>query len=238
MSSNSALDLYATFEDLIPFEAEQRSLHNHYLDLIRQKSPTNLLDVGCGGGKFLLLLKQHNIAAKGIDLSPAMVQKALNLGVEAEAKNLLEVSEQFSLITAIFDVANYLNDEDLTNFFDGAHNALTDNGYFLFDTNTLFGFEEIAVGSLVLRKNNIHATVESYFEDEKLFSQFTLFLPDKTGLYAKESGEIVQYFHNSKIIQQALKKSGFKLIDKIDIFLYGETKSDKTLWIAQKISIK
>lgn len=234
MPLDNPLDLYAVFEDLIPFEQEQHSLHNRYLDLIVELKAKSVLDVGCGSGKFLAKLKERAIRSKGIDLSETMIKKASDLGVEAEQLDLCDVTEKFDLITAIFDVINYLDESELERFFTCTNKALEMGGYYLFDSNTHFGFSEVAVGSLVLNKNDIHATVESRFENEKLYSDFTLFLPDPSGLFCKEKGEIVQYFHTKKAIKQLLKKAGFEVLGKFDIFLYGEAKSDKTLWVAQK----
>lgn len=236
MPSNNPLDLYAKFEDLIPFENELNSLHNRYIDLVLELGAKRVLDVGCGGGKFLSRLKEKNIRSKGIDLSAEMVKKASGLGVDASKTDLCDIDEKFDLITAIFDVVNYLEAGSLERFFECANSALKENGYFLFDSNTLFGFTDVAVGSLVLSKNGIHSTVESFYQDKKLFSSFIMFTPNSDGFYCKESSEIVQYFYTTKELTAMLKKAGLKVLGKFDIFLYGEAKSDKTLWVTQKIA--
>ena len=47
------------------------------------------LDIGCGRGEWLELLKENNIASHGIDLNPRMVNETQNRGLEAEQADAL-----------------------------------------------------------------------------------------------------------------------------------------------------
>jgi len=44
---------------------------------------SNVLDVGCGRGEFLALLKQSGITAKGLDLNPEMIEVCKSRGLDA-----------------------------------------------------------------------------------------------------------------------------------------------------------
>src|SRR5258705_4337258 len=44
----------------------------------------DVLDVGCGRGEFLALLREHGVSARGIDINPAMVEVCLGKGLQAE----------------------------------------------------------------------------------------------------------------------------------------------------------
>ncbi|HEY6360093.1 MAG TPA: class I SAM-dependent methyltransferase [Vicinamibacterales bacterium] len=46
---------------------------------------TNVLDIGCGRGEFLALLREHGISARGIDTNAAMVQVCRDQGLRADA---------------------------------------------------------------------------------------------------------------------------------------------------------
>ncbi|MCP3855554.1 MAG: class I SAM-dependent methyltransferase, partial [Actinomycetia bacterium] len=49
-----------------------------------------VLDVGCGAGEFLELLRQRQIESFGVDLDPSMIDKALAMGVDARLGDALE----------------------------------------------------------------------------------------------------------------------------------------------------
>ena len=78
---------YVGFEDRFRGSPEEiRERLEEYVPLFAGAS--EILDVGCGRGEFLLLLREHGIAARGIDLNPAMVQASRERGldsVEADA---------------------------------------------------------------------------------------------------------------------------------------------------------
>jgi SAM-dependent methyltransferase len=49
----------------------------------------DVLDVGCGRGEFLELLREHGVAARGIDVNPAMVEVCRGKGLAAETGDAL-----------------------------------------------------------------------------------------------------------------------------------------------------
>lgn len=50
-----------------------------------------VLDLGCGRGEALALLKQHGIPARGVDLSASMIAECKKKGLDAEEGELLDV---------------------------------------------------------------------------------------------------------------------------------------------------
>ena len=82
----SAVDLdafkYVGFEDAFrgsPSEIRRRL--EEYVPRFRGRS--DILDIGCGRGEFLDLLRQEGISARGLDLNPAMVDEARGRGLDA-----------------------------------------------------------------------------------------------------------------------------------------------------------
>ncbi|MGE4294747.1 MAG: class I SAM-dependent methyltransferase [Campylobacterales bacterium] len=229
-----ALDLYARFEPLIPFEPEIAGLHDRYVHLLTEFGAGRVLDIGCGSGGLLKKLGEAGIGAKGIDLSAEMVRRAQAQGVDAECVDLCDLGEIYDAATAVFDVLNYLDETALGRFLECAAKAIRPGGHFLFDVNTLYGFEEVAQGSLVLEKEGVHATVESVFDHNKLTSRFVMFEPGAEGLYRRSEGTITQLFHPVKTLEKLLKQAGFKPLGKFDLHLYHAPKPDKQLWVARR----
>ena len=229
------LDLYARFEPLIPFQAQINALHERYMALIREFGARRVLDIGCGSGALLGKLQAIGCEAKGIDLSAEMVRRAQKAGQNAECIDLCDQGEIYDLATAVFDVVNYLSDAALARFFECAAKALRPGGHFLFDVNTLYGFEEVAQGALVLEEQGVHATVESVFDSGKLTSDFRLFEADENGCYRRLAGTIEQFFHPNRQLEKQLKAAGFKVLGKFDLYLYDARKPDKQLFAAQRV---
>lgn len=82
-AENSEEQVYKQFEDLFRGPAE-RVVRGQmpYLPLLRDTEP--VLDVGCGRGEFLQLLKKNGITAQGVDMDPGMVQDCISQGLDVE----------------------------------------------------------------------------------------------------------------------------------------------------------
>ncbi|MEA1880152.1 MAG: methyltransferase domain-containing protein [Campylobacterota bacterium] len=222
---SNSLDLYAKVEDLLGVKEAAPSLYAHYLLFLHSVQFDTLLDVGCGSGDFLLQMhKALDIPiVKGIDLSPLMVSKTRNLSIDAECIDLCLLEDQYDVITAVFDMLNYLDTKQLHTFLSCVKHHLHDGGIFLCDVNTLYGFENVAVGSFIVDDGDRFLTVDSDFEDEVYSAEFTLF--EKEGNHFKKSQETIkQYFHT---IEDIVKLSGLELLVSDEVNLYDFNKADK-----------
>jgi SAM-dependent methyltransferase/prefoldin subunit 5 len=79
---------YVGFEDQFrgsPDEIRRRA--EQYLPMFDKAS--DVLDVGCGRGEFLELLRDHGVRARGIDINPSMVDVCRGKGLQAEAIDAL-----------------------------------------------------------------------------------------------------------------------------------------------------
>lgn len=54
----------------------------------------NVLDLGCGRGEFLTLLRENGIPGKGIDITDDMVRRCKELGLNVERADIFEYLEQ------------------------------------------------------------------------------------------------------------------------------------------------
>lgn len=224
-----SLELYAKVEHLLGIEDSTEFLHEGYLEILEQHEVKNLLDVGCGRGGLIKKLQEVGIDAKGIDLSHLMVEDAIKNGIDAQCMDICDVREKFDVITSVFDVLNFLDDESLDRFLDGVANALEEGGVFLADINTLHGFKNVAEGVMSVDRGNQFLNVEALYEDNQLVTTFTFFQQCEDGRYEREQSSITQYFHP---INRFRKNQYLKLVEQRYINLYDE--KDKMLLIFKK----
>jgi cyclopropane fatty-acyl-phospholipid synthase-like methyltransferase len=223
------LDLYAKAEHLLGIEEATEALHNLYQSELEGYEVKTLLDVGCGRGGFMRRMMDEGVACKGIDLSGVMVAECKAQGLDAECIDVSQVEGTYDAIVSIFDVLNFLNHEDLLAFLDAVAQKLSDNGVFIADINTRYGFSDVAEGSMSNDTDEEFLSVDAVFANDELHTKFTLFEKEEDGRYTKYQESIVQYFHPLTTFQKLAK---LKLIDKQTFSLY-DTK-DKTLLIFKK----
>jgi len=231
-STVDPLDLYAKVEDLLGVKEAAPDLYAHYLLFLNSIHFHSLLDVGCGSGDFLRQI--HGALkipqAKGIDLSPLMVTKTQEQGYDAECKNLCDVSGQYDVLTAVFDMLNYLNKAQLKHFFDCVRAHLNKGGVFLCDINSLYGFENVAVGAYIVDDEKRFLTIDSDFDNGEYSAEFTLFEKESVG-FKKSQETIKQYYHT---VGDVVMLSGLKLLQSDDVNLYGFEEADKIFLVLKK----
>jgi len=230
---STSLDLYAKVEDLLGVKEVAPRLYAHYLLFLNTIDFETLLDVGCGSGDFLLQMqKALDIPqVKGIDLSPLMVLKTRAYDIDAECTDLCDIEGNYDVITAVFDMLNYLNLNQLQTFLLCVNKHLNKGGVFLCDINTLYGFENVAVGSYIVDDKERFLTVDSDFVEGEYISEFTLF--EKEGKqYSKYQETIKQYYHT---VEDIVKYSGLELLASDDVNLYELEKADKCFVVLKKV---
>jgi SAM-dependent methyltransferase len=218
----NALDLYAKVEDLLGVTEVTPILNEYYFDALDNIEFKTLLDVGCGSGGFLeeLSLGYPQVQTKGIDLSPVMVEMTQAKGMNAECIDLCKLEGKFDVITAIFDMVNYLDKDNLKRFLRCVEERLEEGGYFIFDINTLYAFKVVAAGSFIKDGGDRFVTIDSdYLEEEReYYMDFTLF--EKEGeCFKKSQDSITQYFYTVAEIEKLTK---MKLVSKKAIAIYGD----------------
>ena len=231
------LDLYAKVEDLLGVKEAAPSLYAHYLLFLNSVDFDNLLDVGCGSGDFLRQMQGalDIPKVKGIDLSPLMVSQTLAQGYDAECIDLCDLEGQYDVITAVFDMLNYLNKAQLKSFLKCITEHLNEGAVFLCDINTLYGFENVAVGSYIVDDEQRFLTVDSEFEEGEYISEFTLFEKEGKDIYGcfKKSKETIKQFYHS--LEEIVQESGLELLQSDEVNLYGFDEADKIFLVLKKV---
>ncbi|MDA3908851.1 MAG: class I SAM-dependent methyltransferase [Sulfurimonas sp.] len=222
------LDLYAKTEHLLGIEEATEALYDLYRSELDEYKIKTLLDVGCGRGGFMQRMISDGVKCKGIDLSSVMIEECKAQGLDAECIDVADVEGTYDAIVAIFDVLNFMNKDALVKFLDAISSKLNDDGIFIADINTLYGFSDVAEGTMSAENDKEFLVVDAEFANDELHTQFTLF-EKNDNKFIKHQDTIIQYFHKIKTFQNL---SGLKLIDKQTFSLYDT--EDKTLLIFKK----
>ncbi len=223
------LDLYAKAEHLLGIEEATEALYDLYRSELDDYKIKTLLDIGCGRGGFMQRMTSDGVTCKGIDLSSVMADECMAKGLDAQCVDISEVSGKYDAVVAIFDVLNFLKHDELLKFLDDVAQRLNDDGIFIADINTLYGFSDVAEGTMSSENDREFLVVDAVFENEELHTKFTLFEKNDDDKYTKYQDTIIQYFHKIKVFE---KLPTIKLVDKQTFSLY-DTK-DKTLLIFKK----
>ena len=228
------LDLYAKVEPYLDFEEEVYTLHKEFLRFIMVNEIDNIIDIGCGQGYFLENLMVNKKNYFGIDLSAEQIKVCQEKNLNAKAMPLCDVKEKFDCATAIFDVLNYIPKSDLENFIKDTYNVLNDGGYFVFDVNSYFGFEEVAQGCITIDLEDRFIAIDANFDEKKLQTDLTLFTQSDNGTFIKESDSIIQEYHNKDYLEELLEKCGFEVNEVKDFNLHTDEHADKLIFICKK----
>jgi predicted SAM-dependent methyltransferase len=137
-SSERSERLYLYFEDYFRgSEEEIRERQRAYLPLLQGRD--RILDVGCGRGEFLELMREAGIRAEGVDLDPGMVEHCREKGLEnvhvGDAAGYLESLEDQSL-GAVFaaQLIEHLPYAELLRFLRAARHKLQPGGLLVVET--------------------------------------------------------------------------------------------------------
>jgi len=223
------LDLYAKAEHLLGIEDATEALYDLYRSELDEKDVKTLLDVGCGRGGFMTRMISDGVKCKGVDLSSLMVEECRSAGLDAECIDVADVDGKYDAIVSIFDVLNFMDKESLVEFLNAVSEKLEDDGIFIADINTLYGFSDVAEGTMSNDTEKEFLSVDAQFENNELHTKFTLFEMQDDKSFKKYQDTIVQHFHKIQIFQ---KLEGLKLIEKQTFSLYDT--EDKTLLIFKK----
>ena len=130
-----AIPDYFAYETRMRATAEEiRERQRIYTDVLRGHDP--VLDVGCGRGELLGLLRDAGIAARGVDANADMVSFAKGDGLDVDQVDLLDALESardLGAVTAL-QVVEHLPPATLLRFLTLAHAALRPDGVLVLET--------------------------------------------------------------------------------------------------------
>jgi len=136
-SVDRSSQFYRAFEDVFRGPEDFiRERQRVYLEVLGSRRP--VLDVGCGRGEFLDLLRDAGIPAKGVDLNAGMVDRCRQKGHDVQqigANDALESLPDGSL-GAVFaaQLIEHLPYSELLSFFELSRRKLAADGLFIAET--------------------------------------------------------------------------------------------------------
>jgi len=222
------LELYSQIEEMFLDKEAAYTLWGEFIEILKKLEVKNVLDIGCGNGDFCRWATQEGFNVKGLDLSANQVKKAKQKGCDCESKDVCEEKNRYEAAVSIFDVINYMNENELKRFFSCVEKVV--EKYFIFDVNTRYAMEDLAVGTLKAEDENRFSVLYSEFENNRLITEITLF-EKKEGCYEKKQKKIIQYYHPLNIIENSTK---MKLDEIVPISLYGSEEAEKLILIFKK----
>lgn len=193
------------------------------------ESERNLVvDLGCGTGTLTEMLYAEGYDMIGIDMSEAMLEKAMDKKAESGSEILylcqdmreLELYSTVGTVVSVCDSINYLTDaEDVQTTLDLVHNYLYPGGLFIFDFNTDYKYREV-IGDTTIAENRDDCSFiwENFYDSDEKINEYdiTIFVEEKDGLFRKFSETHFQKGYDKPQMEEMLVKAGFEIVKMLD----------------------
>lgn len=172
--------VYDMFMDNVPYDKWTEYLHK----LLKEYNIKDGLvcELGCGTGNITRRLRDLGYDMIGIDLSPDMLQMAMEKETDNSILYLNQDMREFELygsvaaIVSICDSMNYiLDEEDLFEVFRLAENYIDPNGMFIFDMNTEYYYKHILGERTICETRDEGSFIwENYYDEETSINEFDM----------------------------------------------------------------
>jgi O-antigen chain-terminating methyltransferase len=133
-------ELFASFPERFRGEREEvKEGLRFYLPFIRSAQITqDILDIGCGRGEWLELLKEEGMEGRGVEANPLLVERARQRGLEVVAADALrylnaQPDESLNAVTG-FHFIEHLSFEIFVELLDEIRRTLRPGGLVIFET--------------------------------------------------------------------------------------------------------
>lgn len=181
------------------------------------------LDLACGTGSLTRELSKLGVDVFGVDGSVEMLSQAAQISYESGVDILYvnqlmqELNLPYTVDTCVctLDSINHLVDEqDVQNAFERVHDALNDNGLFIFDVNTLYKHREVlADNAFVLENDNVLCAWQNeLLENDIIDITLDFFEEDENGQYSRYSDHILERAYSREQLEKMINNSGLKLL--------------------------
>jgi SAM-dependent methyltransferase len=173
------------------------------------------LDLCCGAGSLLRLIDKNGFATTGVDISRHQLRHARRNapGAKLFVQDIrqLSLSQEFDVVTCMFDSLNYLAAKrDLLKVFRKANHHLARGGIFAFDMNTFEGLQDQWCRTSTIHERDLTLIVETSFDPKRALGRclITGFVRDGK-LYRRFQEEHIERGYRADEIEDLLQSTGF-----------------------------
>lgn len=196
---------------------------------------SQILELGCGTGRFTRMLAIDRYHLTGMDLSPEMIRIANKNKKGSDVRYFVgdmrdfHCKNKYNVVLSICDSMNYLlNDDDLERTFSMVKKYLLPGGIFIFDMKTKAFFERLG--------NNVftdECEIGEYFWENDYDSRtcnneyYISFFIKKGRLYRKFVEEHTQHAFTREEVCLAAVKNGFRIRSVLGMDFKSEADFEK-----------
>lgn len=215
------------------------------VDSLLKKYGTNIQSVisyGCGTGRHDLALCRLGYQCTGIDMSPLMIEiarenaknEAVTIDFSVADIRTYEPQGKYDAVISLFHVMSYQNsNQDITDAFRAARQALDQGGIFLFDVwygpGVLSDKPAVRVKEIEDEQNKLVRIARPIMHDRENVVDvcYEVYVIEKKTGNTKTIHEVhnMRYFFRPEL-EFLLKEAGFELLDNIDCQTLSETGYD------------
>lgn len=127
--------------DYFDFENRFRGSRDHIKKVQEQyleyfKGRKNVVDIGCGRGEFLEMLKENNIGAVGIDLYGKSIECCKMIGLNVKQEDAISYLQGSESVDGIFagQLVEHLSTGQIIQLCETAYDKLEEGGYMILET--------------------------------------------------------------------------------------------------------
>ena len=228
MPENSQFTALAEYYDKL--NGADYKAYGDYIDRIikeygRPDMPLTL-ELGCGTGSLTLELASRGYDMIGADVSPEMLNVAMDRAYDAEKHilYLLQDMRSFELygtvgtVVCALDGINYLeSEEDVTKTMKLVCNYLEYGGVFIFDVNSPWKFRNVFAKRDYFTEDGdgqVYMGWRSDWHEEDSLCNFllTLFIKNEDGTYSMREEEQTERAWTAEQLKRCIEESGLELV--------------------------
>lgn len=180
-----------------------------------------ILDLCCGTGQISAGLSERGYQVTGLDGSAAMLRFARENApaakfIHGDARDFRQ-PQSFECVISAFDSLNHVMElEELTKVFSNVHEAMTDEGIFLFDLN-IEDVSELAGSTLDMIEEDHVCIVRGSYNQLKKLKRYdvTMFQLEDCG-WQRSDLTLYQRYYSTEQVLGALADAGFLRVKTYD----------------------
>lgn len=204
------------------------------------------LEAACGTGSITQLLAEANLRVTAFDLSQDMLMRAYEKLGRSPGVRLLnmemtsfKIDDKFDAAICCCDGINYINEGEVSKFFNNVYNHLQDNATFIFDMSTKYKYESMFNDTYVYDDGEIFYVWENNMDElnNVVNMEINFFIKDSSNKFSRINEIQTQYIHSQETIKKLLAKAGFSNIEVYDDYNNEPCKATslRSVFTAKKI---